>query len=103
MSISEAPAGLSPLAIRLAEAAHRLIVDLDLPSADLPYAIALRVLADDEIRAGLLALPDHGLVDRLRIRHAPVPVAPGETRLVCAATRKHPESCDDCRLLWGAE
>lgn len=64
MSIADAPAGLSPLARRFAEVAHRVIVDLDLPTADVPYAIAVRQLADDEIRAALAAVPLLAELDR---------------------------------------
>lgn len=90
----------------LAAVVHRVLADLDVPAADVPLTIAALILGRPNIAEGLTArtqLPAlQHLVDALRMRHKPVPVAEGE-RLICAATRKHPDSCDDCRLLWGAE
>jgi hypothetical protein len=102
---TEAPAGtegvdaIDPRTERWAAVINRYVWD-----RHGPVDAALRLQAEDDIRGAFAAVDQlqhaHHLLDQLRVRHAPVPIAAGE-RYVCAATRKHPESCPDCVLLWG--
>lgn len=87
----------------IADVILRCLADLELPAEHVPLAAACAVLGRPWLADALQAAREtpalRRTVDTLRLRHTPVPVAPGEARHVCAFDRIG-WPCPDGAVLW---